>query len=33
MVTWLAGSVLDETGRFIEWEARRKAVIPGELAR
>ncbi|HYN95593.1 MAG TPA: DUF1232 domain-containing protein [Pilimelia sp.] len=33
MVTWLAGTVLDETGRFLEWEARRDAVIPGHVAR
>jgi uncharacterized membrane protein YkvA (DUF1232 family) len=32
MMTWLAGSVLDETGRFLEWEARRKATIEGETA-
>lgn len=31
MIAWLAGAVLDETGRFIEWEARREAVIPGEV--
>ena len=30
MVTWLAGSVLAETERFLEWEARRP-VIPGHL--
>lgn len=33
MVTWLAGAVLDETGRFLEWESRRRAVIPGEVIR
>jgi uncharacterized membrane protein YkvA (DUF1232 family) len=33
MITWLAGSVLDETGRFLEWEARRAATIPGETVR
>jgi len=33
MVAWLAGSVLDETARFLEWEARRKAVIPGDVVR
>jgi hypothetical protein len=32
MVTWLAGSVLAETERFLEWEARRSSVIPGHLA-
>ncbi|GAB3945630.1 hypothetical protein GCM10027614_37740 [Micromonospora vulcania] len=31
MVTWLAGSVLAETDRFLEWEARRSSVIPGNL--
>jgi hypothetical protein len=29
MVTWLAGAVLSETERFLEWEARRASVIPG----
>ncbi|SBT52045.1 YkvA family protein [Micromonospora auratinigra] len=29
MVTWLAGSVLAETERFLQWEARRSSVIPG----
>jgi hypothetical protein len=33
MVTWLAGTVLDETGRFLEWEASRKSAIPGEVVR
>jgi hypothetical protein len=33
MVTWLAGSVLSETERFLEWEARRSAVIPGKVVR
>lgn len=31
VVTWLAGSVLAETERFLAWEARRAAVIPGEV--
>jgi len=31
MITWLAGTVLDETGRFLEWEARRKATITGTV--
>jgi len=31
MVTWLAGSVLSETERFLEWEERRAAVIPGQV--
>ena len=29
MVTWLAGSVLAETERFLAWEAKRGSVIPG----
>jgi uncharacterized membrane protein YkvA (DUF1232 family) len=33
MVAWLAGAVLDETARFLEWEARRKAIIPGTVVR
>ncbi|GAB3373745.1 YkvA family protein [Micromonospora halotolerans] len=32
MVAWLAGSVLAETDRFLEWEARRRSVIPGHVA-
>jgi uncharacterized membrane protein YkvA (DUF1232 family) len=31
MVTWLAGSVLAETERFLEWEARRASTIPGSV--
>ncbi|MEW2383197.1 YkvA family protein [Micromonospora sp. NPDC047707] len=31
MVTWLAGSVLAETERFLEWEKRRSSVVPGEV--
>ncbi|WP_433347416.1 YkvA family protein [Micromonospora sp. CA-111912] len=31
MVTWLAGAVLAETERFIEWETRRSSVIPGHV--
>ncbi|MFI7575235.1 YkvA family protein [Micromonospora sp. NPDC049497] len=31
MVTWLAGSVLSETERFLEWEARRSSVVPGQV--
>jgi hypothetical protein len=31
MVTWLAGSVLAETERFLEWEARRNSIIPGHV--
>jgi hypothetical protein len=33
MVAWLAGAVLDETARFLEWESRRKAIIPGDVVR
>jgi uncharacterized membrane protein YkvA (DUF1232 family) len=31
MITWLAGSILSETGRFLEWEAQRNAVIAGSV--
>ncbi|TDB74619.1 YkvA family protein [Micromonospora sp. KC723] len=31
MVTWLAGSVLAETERFLEWEAGRASVVPGQV--
>ena len=31
VVTWLAGSVLAETERFLAWEAGRKVVIPGAV--
>lgn len=31
MVAWLAGGVLSETERFLEWEARRSSVIPGQV--
>ena len=27
MITWLAGSVLAETGRFLEWEKERARVV------
>jgi uncharacterized membrane protein YkvA (DUF1232 family) len=33
MIAWLSGAVLDETARFLEWEARRKAIIPGDVVR
>ncbi len=33
MITWLAGSVLAETERFLEWEARGRGVIPGHVRR
>jgi uncharacterized membrane protein YkvA (DUF1232 family) len=32
MIAWLAGSVLAETGRFLEWEKQRAATITGSLA-
>ncbi|MDG4763844.1 YkvA family protein [Solwaraspora sp. WMMD406] len=31
VVTWLAGTVLAETERFLEWEARRDTVVPGQV--
>ena len=31
MITWLAGSVLSETQRFMEWEKQRDAVLPGSV--
>jgi len=31
MVTWLAGTVLAETERFLEWEKHRDAVLPGSV--
>ncbi|GAA3336796.1 hypothetical protein GCM10020358_10700 [Amorphoplanes nipponensis] len=31
MITWLAGSVLSETERFLEWEKARDAVLPGSV--
>ncbi|MFY1636052.1 YkvA family protein [Solwaraspora sp. WMMB335] len=31
VVTWLAGSVLAETERFLAWEARRDSVVPGQV--
>jgi uncharacterized membrane protein YkvA (DUF1232 family) len=31
MITWLAGSVLSETERFLEWEKSRAAVLPGSV--
>jgi hypothetical protein len=33
MITWLAGSVLAETERFLAWEASRRMVIPGDVVR
>jgi uncharacterized membrane protein YkvA (DUF1232 family) len=29
VAVWLAGAVLSETERFLEWERRREQVIPG----
>jgi uncharacterized membrane protein YkvA (DUF1232 family) len=29
MITWLAGTVLSETERFLEWEKRRDRVVVG----
>lgn len=31
MIAWLAGSVLSETERFLEWEKARDAVLPGSV--
>ena len=33
MITWLAGSILSETGRFLEWEKQRDSVVKGHLVR
>jgi uncharacterized membrane protein YkvA (DUF1232 family) len=33
MIAWLAGSILAETGRFLEWEKQRDTVIPGHVVR
>jgi uncharacterized membrane protein YkvA (DUF1232 family) len=33
VATWLAGAVLDETERFLEWERRRAQIIPGRATR
>jgi uncharacterized membrane protein YkvA (DUF1232 family) len=33
MVTWLAGSVLAETERFLTWEKHRESVIRGHVVR
>jgi uncharacterized membrane protein YkvA (DUF1232 family) len=33
VVAWLAGTVLLETERFLEWEAHRRPVVPGEVLR
>jgi len=31
VATWLAGAVLSETDRFLDWERRPKTVIPGQV--
>jgi uncharacterized membrane protein YkvA (DUF1232 family) len=31
MITWLAGCVLSETERFLEWEQQRDAVLNGSV--
>ncbi len=31
MITWLAGTVLAETERFLEWERQRDAVLNGSV--
>ena len=31
VATWLAGALLSETERFLEWERRRATVIPGQV--
>ena len=31
VITWLAGSVLSETQRFMEWEKQRDTVLPGSV--
>ena len=31
MIAWLAGSVLSETQRFLEWEEARDAILPGSV--
>jgi uncharacterized membrane protein YkvA (DUF1232 family) len=33
VVAWLAGSVLRETERFLEWEVDQHPVVPGEVVR
>ncbi len=33
MITWLAGTVLAETERFLEWERQRDATIAGHVVR
>jgi uncharacterized membrane protein YkvA (DUF1232 family) len=31
VAVWFAGALMDETERFLEWERRRDAVIPGKV--
>jgi uncharacterized membrane protein YkvA (DUF1232 family) len=31
VIAWLAGAILAETERFIEWDARQRSVIPGHV--
>lgn len=31
VATWLAGALLSETERFLEWERRKSTVIPGQV--
>lgn len=31
MITWLAGTVLAETERFLEWERQRDAIVAGHV--
>jgi uncharacterized membrane protein YkvA (DUF1232 family) len=31
MIAWLAGSVLSETERFLEWEKARDTILPGSV--
>jgi uncharacterized membrane protein YkvA (DUF1232 family) len=32
VVTWLAGAVLSETDRFLDWERQRAKVIEGQVS-
>ncbi|MEV4638059.1 YkvA family protein [Actinoplanes sp. NPDC049548] len=31
MIAWLAGTVLSETDRFLEWERERASILPGTV--
>ena len=33
VAVWFAGSMLDETERFLEWERRRHTIVPGHATR